>query len=168
MAFGEVLLPDERGNQRLVGRPSERLGAPRHKRERQDVPDLHVAQQDEPRQGERRRHLDDLRGQQQLPPVVTVRDNAADEGEQQDRQLAKKCVEGEVLRRVGQLEHQPVLRDLLHPVADAGCAGAHPQHAEIAVGQRRAKTPEATWWSRQDDSGRVGNRGRGLGGRSRG
>ena len=60
---------------------------------------------------------------------------------QQDRQLPEEVVEAEVKRRVGQLEDEPRLGDLLHPVADRGGEGAEPQDAEVAVvkgGERAA------------------------------
>ena len=61
--------------------------------------------------------------------------DAADQREEQDRQLAEEVVEPEVERRVGEVEDQPALRDLLHPGADRRGEGAEPQHAEIAVSE---------------------------------
>ena len=91
------------------------------------------AEEDQAGQGERRRHLDELRAEQHVPAVVAIGDDAADQREQHDRQLAEEIVEPEVERRVGQLEDQPGLRDLLHPVADGRGEGAEPQDAEVAV-----------------------------------
>ena len=77
---------------------------------------------------EGRRHLHVLRPEQQLPAIVAVGDDAADEREEQDRQLAEEVVEPEVERRFRQLEDQPALRDLLHPRADGRREGAEPEH----------------------------------------
>ena len=39
----------------------------------------------------------------------------------------------------GQVEDEPALRDLLHPRADGRGERAEPQHAEIAVSERRQR-----------------------------
>jgi len=78
----------------------------------------------------RRRHLHALRRDQRPAAIVAVREHAADEREQDDRQLLQKRVEAEEERRVGQRQHQPVLRDDLHPGADARGAGAEPLDAK--------------------------------------
>ena len=44
-------------------------------------------------------HLHVLRAEQQLPAIVAIGDDAADEREEQDRQLAEEIVEAEVERR---------------------------------------------------------------------
>ena len=103
--------------------------------------DADVRREDERGQRERRRHLDELRAEQHVAAIVAIGDDAADQREQQDRQLAEEVVEAEIERRVGQLEDEPRLGDLLHPVADGRGEGAEPQHAEIAVvkgGERAA------------------------------
>ena len=41
--------------------------------------------------------------------------------------------EAEQKRRIGELEHQPALRQDLHPRADAGRTRAHPHQAEVAI-----------------------------------
>ena len=86
---------------------------------------------------ERRRHLDVLRSEQQLPAIVPIGDDAADEREEQDRQLAEEVVEPQVERGLRQLEDEPALRHLLHPRADGGGEGAEPEHPEIAIGECR-------------------------------
>ena len=52
-----------------------------------------VLGEDEHGQRERRRHLDVLRAEQQLPAIVAIGDDAADQREEQDRQLAEEVVE---------------------------------------------------------------------------
>ena len=103
---------------------------------------LHGVPVDEGGQREGRAHLHALRDQQHRPAIAAVGDHAADEREEQDRQLAEERVEAEVERRVRQREHEPALGDLLHPRADAGREGADPQHAEVAVGERARHAPE--------------------------
>jgi len=50
-------------------------------------------------------------------------------------QLLQEGVETQVERRLRQREDEPVLRDDLHPRADARGAGAKPLHAEVAIGE---------------------------------
>ena len=94
-----VLLLDERRQQRLIRRAAEGLRQAGDDRQREDVPDADDVEVDERRQREGRGHLHVLRGEQQLPPVVAVGDDAADEREEQDGQLAEERVEAEEERR---------------------------------------------------------------------
>ena len=96
---------------------------------------LDVPEEDERGQRERRRHLDVLRAEQQPPAIVAIGDDAADEREEQDRQLAEEVVEPEVERGLREVEDEPALRDLLHPRADGRGEGAEPEHPEIAIGE---------------------------------
>ena len=80
-------------------------------------------------------HLDVLRAEQQPAAIVAIGDDAADEREQQDRQLPEEIVEPEEERRLGEVEDEPALRDLLHPRADRRGEGAEPEDAEIAVSE---------------------------------
>ena len=114
----QVLLVHERRDQRLIGGTAEGLREPGHERQRQDVPDAHVAEEHQRRQNERGGHLDVLRAEQQTTAIVAIGDDAADQREQQDRQLAEEIIEPEEERRLGEIENQPALRDLLHPRAD--------------------------------------------------
>ena len=121
----QVLLVHERWNQRLVRRAAERLRHPGQERQRQDVPDADVAEEDERGQRERRGHLDVLRTEEQAPAIVAIGNDAANEGEEQDRQLSQEIVESR--RRVlGEIENEPALRDFLHPCADG--RGKGPNH----------------------------------------
>ena len=72
-----------------------------------------------------------------MPAIVAVGDDAADQREQQDRQLAHERVEAEEERRrgAGERDDQPRLRHLLHPRADARGQGAEPQQTEVPVGE---------------------------------
>ena len=132
----QVLLVDERRNQRLIGGPAERLRAAGDERQREDVPDLDHLQVHQQRERARRRHLNDLRHDERAAAIVTVGEDAADQREQDDRQLLQKRIEPEEERRARQRQHQPVLRDDLHPCADARGACPEPLHPEIAVGER--------------------------------
>src|SRR5215831_15202079 len=98
----QILLVDEHRQQRLVRRAAERLRDAGDERQREDVPDLHDVQVHQ--QGERagRRHLDVLRHHQRLAFVVAIGEDAADEREQDDRQLLQERVEAQVEGRVRQ------------------------------------------------------------------
>ena len=60
---------------------------------------MHASLKDEAGERERGRHLDELRADQQPPAIVAIGDDAAEEREEQDRQLAEEVVEPEVERR---------------------------------------------------------------------
>ncbi len=92
--------------------------------------------QDQSRQQERARHLHELRTQQDAPSIEPVGQDAAEEREQQKRRIAEKRVESQQKRRPRDREDQPVLRDLLHPGADAGREGTGPHQAKVAVRKR--------------------------------
>jgi hypothetical protein len=72
------------------------------------------------------RHLHVLRREQRTPAIASVGEHAARKREEDDRQLLQERIEAEEERRVGQRQHQPVLRHDLHPGADARGAGAEP------------------------------------------
>ncbi len=97
----------------------------------------------------RREHLDVLRRQQRLAPVVAIGEHAADEREQDDRELLQERVEAEVERGIGQREDQPVLRDDLHPRADRRAAGADPLDAEVSIGESRQHPAHAAFKRRR-------------------
>ena len=58
------------------------------------MPDADDVQVDERGQRERRAHLDVLRHEQQLPAIVAIGDDAADQREEQDRQLRRETNRG--------------------------------------------------------------------------
>ena len=91
---------------------------------------------------ERRRHLHVLRCEQQPPAVVAIGDDAAEQREQQDGQLAEEVVEAEVEGRLGQVEDEPALRHLLHPGADRRGERAEPEDPEVPVDKRRERAAE--------------------------
>ena len=98
---------------------------------------VHVLGEHEQREREGGGHLHVLRSEQQLPAIVPIGDDAADEREEQDRQLAEEVVEPEVeASDLRELEDEPALRDLLHPGADRRGERPEPEHREIAVGER--------------------------------
>ena len=138
----QIFLVDERRDKRLVRRAAECLGEAGDRGEQQDVPDVHahdlqVLQIHEQRERGGRAHLHVLRGDQRPTAIAPVGEHAADEREEDDRELLQERVEAEVERRVRKRQHEPVLRDDLHPRADARRAGAEPLHAEVTVGERR-------------------------------
>ena len=144
MAFGRCCLVHERGNERLIRRPAKRLGQAGDDRQRQHVPDADDIQVDERSERERRGHLDALRHDEQLPAIAPVGDHAPDQREEQDRRFAEERIEAEIegRRAARDGEHEPALRDLLHPRADARREGADPQHPEITVDQGGGESPE--------------------------
>ena len=145
MALGRSCARHERRQQRLVGRPAERLGDAGAERQRQHRVDGHVlgAAEDQRGQHEGAGGLDELRADQQPAPIVAIGDDAADQRQQQDRQLADEGVEAEPERRAADRQHQPVLRDLLHPRARRRQHVAAPEQAEVAGGERRGESGEA-------------------------
>ncbi len=111
---------------------------------------------DEGGERERGRHLDELRADEQPLAIVAVGDDAAEEREEEDRQLPQEVVEPEIEPRgIGEVEHEPALRDLLHPGADGRGEGAEPEHPEIAVRERgkgalEGRGPQGRrWWRRR-------------------
>ena len=143
IAFGRSFFSTSDGTSDWYAGPPNACAEPGDERQRQDVPDA-----------------DDVPGdtsaasvnavaictycdaEQQVAAIVAVGDDAADQRQQQDRQLAEEVVEAEVERRFGELEDEPALRDLLHPGADRRGEGAEPQDAEIPVGERGERAAE--------------------------
>ena len=66
---------------------------------------------------------------------MTVGHNPSNQREEQDGELSEEIVKAEVERRLGQIEDEPRLRDLLHPVANGGGEGPEPEDAEVPVGK---------------------------------
>ncbi len=158
----QILLVDERRDERLIRGPAERLRNSGDEREQEDVPHLHHLEVHQDRQHPGGRHLQVLRCHEGPPPVVAIGEDAANQREQDDRQLLQEGVEAEEEGRIGQRDDEPVLRDDLHPRADARGAGAEPLHAEVAVGERRehaAHGPGANrrGWRRRGRSVGLGN-----------
>jgi hypothetical protein len=159
---GEIFLIDERRNERVVGRSAERLRAAGDERQREDVPDLDDVEVHQHRQRRRGAHLDVLRGQERAAAIVAIGEDAADQREEDDRQLLEEGVQPEEERTIGvgrQRHHQPVLRDDLHPGADARRAGANPLDAKIAIGEGGERAPHRSC------ANRGGRRQRGVAGR---
>ena len=67
--------------------------------------------------------------------IVPVGDDPANQREQQDGELPQEIVKAEVERGFRQVEDQPRLSDLLHPISDSGGEGYKPQNAKVAVGE---------------------------------
>ena len=84
---------------RLVGGSAEGLRQPGGERQREDVADVDAALIHEARQRERGGHLHELRADEQPLAIVAIGDDAAEEREEQDRQLPEEVVEPEVERR---------------------------------------------------------------------
>ena len=78
--------------------------------------------------------------EQDQPPLVhPVRDHAAVEGEEQDRQRPEGRHQSHQEGRVGELEHQPPLRYRLDPGAAERHELAEKEEAEIAVAEGRCQ-----------------------------
>ena len=142
---GEILARHQGRQQRLVGRAAEGLGDAGAERQRQHRVDRHVRGAAEHERGEHEGagRLHELRADEQPAPVVPIRDHAADQRQQQDRQLADEGVEAEPERRSADRQDQPVLRDLLHPRPRRGQHVAAPEQPEVAGGERRGEAREA-------------------------
>ena len=95
-----------------------------------------VAGEDERRQRERRERLHVLRAGEQAPAIVAIGDDAADQHEEQDRQLREEVVEPEIEIRLRQIEDEPALRVVLHPRADRGAERGEPDEPEVAMRER--------------------------------
>ena len=119
IAFERSLGDDQRRNQRLVRGAAKRLSQTDNKRQAQDVPDLDHRHRKQARQQESAGHLHDLRSDQQLAPVCPISHDPADQGEQENGNLAEKRIKPKQKRGVGHLQNQPILGDRLHPGADA-------------------------------------------------
>jgi hypothetical protein len=78
-------------------------------------------------------HLDVLRDQQNPPSLGAVRDHAADEGKEEDRNPCQKLIQPEQKGRMAQAVNEPSLCDDLHPGANARSARPDPHQAEISV-----------------------------------
>ena len=120
---------------RLIGRAAEGLAAAGDERQREDVPDGDVAGPDQQRQRERRERLHVLRAGEQPPPIVPIGDDAANQHEEQDGQLAEEVVHPQVELRLGQVVDEQALGVLLHPGADGRAERGKPQQPVIAMGQ---------------------------------
>jgi hypothetical protein len=105
------------------------------------VPHLDDVEEHQHGQHAGRRHLQVLRRHEGAPPVVAIGEDAADQREQDDRQLLQERVEAQEERRIRQRDDQPVLRHDLHPRADA--RGAAPNHCtrKVAIGERGEHPP---------------------------
>jgi hypothetical protein len=157
----QIFLVDERWDERLVRRSAERLRAAGDERQHKDLPDLHHVHEHQQGQYSRGAHLHDLRRDERAPAIVAVGEDAADERKQDDRQLLQERIEPEEERRVRQRNDEPVLRDDLHPRADARGAGANPLDTEIAVGEGGQHPAQRALAHRRGGSGGcVGSGGR--------
>ena len=103
MAFGMSSFRDERRNERRVGRSAEGLREARDAGEGQNVPDV-----DRPPVATRMVRLKAqaictyLRAEEHVPAVEAVGEDAADEGEEEDRKASPKIVEGQQELGIGE------------------------------------------------------------------
>ena len=141
----QILAGHQGRQQRLVGRAAEGLGDAGAERQRQHRVDRHVRGAAEHERGEHEGagRLHELRADEQPATVVPIGDHAADQRQQQDRQLADEGVQAEPERRSADRQDQPVLRDLLHPRPRRGQHVAAPEQPEVAGGERRGEAGEA-------------------------
>ena len=81
----------------------------------------------------------DIRHHEQLALIYVVSNYAADESKEQDRKRRGKADHAEPESRVGKLQHQPALGDVLHPGADVREEVAGPEEPEVAMARARAR-----------------------------
>jgi hypothetical protein len=140
----------------LIRRSAERLRHAGRERQGEHVPDADDVEENERGQDERAGQLDGLGADQQVAAIVAVGDHAADQRQQQDRQFADEAVEAEVEGRTADGQHQPVLRDLLHPGAGRRQDVGGPQQPEVLRRERRSEARQPArrrrdcffWWRR--------------------
>ena len=77
-----------------------------------------------------------MRSEEDFTAVDAVGDDAADEGEEEERESAEEGVEAEEEGGIGEFEDELGLRQDLHPGPDAGGAGTNPHEAEVAILKR--------------------------------
>ena len=94
-----------------------------------------VSVTDEPEQDEREHHLDGL-GDDQRPPLGQgVRDQPAEQAQDQHRQEGEGGHEAEDERVAGEVQDEPCLGDLLHPGADERHQLADEEQPVVAVAE---------------------------------
>ena len=130
---GQVLGFHQTRDQRRIRGPAERLRQPHHERQREDLPHLDVAHRVDDGEGEGTGHLNVLRTEQQVAAFDAVGHGAADQREQENRNLAQKRIEPQKEARFRKVEYQPRLSHDLHERSHAGRAGAEEHHTEIAI-----------------------------------
>ena len=127
-------------------------------REDEDVPDLDDAGPGQAGQDQREDHQNGLGPDDRRPLRQHVGDDAADEAEHEDRRELDRGDHTEPERIVGQQQHQPRLRDGLHPGADERDHLAEPEEPEVAMAERAAPAELAGSESVTSGSGLVVHR----------
>jgi hypothetical protein len=94
-----------------------------------------LGQREHPEQGDAG-SAQDAGGDQHLPPLEAVGDDAADEHEGDDRDRLRHADHGQGGRRVPQVEDLPGDRDEEEAVADERHGPAGPEEREIPLSQR--------------------------------
>ncbi len=133
------------------------MGHPEHERQRQDLLDLDDVRVDQCDQDKRGYHLDALGPEQEIPAIVAIGSNPADQHEEQKRQPTQKGVEAHIECRAGQREHQQLLGESLRPRAGGRREGTEPERAEVTISKGAPEAPQqmvAKRWG-----GNVGVRG---------
>ena len=98
--------------------------------------DLDIGQR---RHDESKNHHGRLRNHKQLALVDVVRNNAADEREQQNGKRCSETDHAQPESRISGLKHEPSLGNRLHPGADVGKEVAGPEEAEVSMSQSAGK-----------------------------
>ena len=140
---GQVALPDDPEDERVPRWVVE------HEHEAlEDGDDVHLPEHDRARQrehgqrgrGERQQRL---RHEQQAADVEAVDHRADEEAEERHGQELRERERSDGERRAGQLEHEPVGGDLLHPRADERHGVADEVEPEVAVVAQARERPSA-------------------------
>ena len=126
---------DEVRNDRTGSRPLECLADAKEERDHEDVPERdRLGQREHPEQRDAG-SAQDAGGDQHLPPLEAVGDDAADEHEGDDRDRLRHTDHGQGGRRVPQVEDLPGDRDEEEAVADERNGPADPEQRKVALAE---------------------------------
>jgi hypothetical protein len=161
--IGHVLPADHLDHERLAHRHLDRAGHAQQRGHEPHVPDGDLAAEHEQPEDDCQHQRAGLRGDERAPLGQHVGDDAAEQPEGEDRQELGGGSHAKRERIVRQLEHQPPLRDLLHPRPDQRHELPEPEQPEVADAERLdAARPSGarSEWTRR----RRATRGRSAGG----
>ena len=131
----QVLPPHQLHDEGLPGGGVQRLHGPEEEGEEEDVPEANRPGPAEGGEQEREDHHRGLAPEDHLSLLEAVHDRPGVEGEGNERDRPDEVHDPEVPRRAGELVHEPVLGDRLHPGADQRGELAEEPEAEVAVAQ---------------------------------
>ncbi len=133
---GQIFAPDHLDHERLPPRHVERAHKSIERGEHDHVFDFDDAGPGQSREHERADHQQRLRADYQAAAIDVIDHHAGEQCDQHDRHEARKRDDAEHQRRIRKLQHQPRLRDHLHPGADQRDQLSDEEEPEIAMPQR--------------------------------